>query len=254
VNAKGGCGATFIACNIAHLFAGPSRERTVLLDLDLQFGALPRYLDIQPKRSLLEAIDVAADLDGTAIEAYLTKHSSGLAVLSGLRDGVTFPQDALLESFDRVLDLLGGAFDRVIVDVPRQLEPFSARTLERAQQIVLVLQQSVPSLHEAARMYELMTRNLAIPREHISIVVNRYHKAASVELADIEQSFAGAAAICLPNDYRAVTESINMGVPIYEYARRSPVTKALLRLEQELGGRAAAATKSFFPMLGRTGS
>jgi pilus assembly protein CpaE len=254
VNAKGGSGATFIACSIAHLFAGPSKIRTVLMDLDLQAAALPRYLDIEPKRSLLEAVEVASDLDGTAIEAYLTKHASGLAVLSGLRDGAMLQQDRMLDRFDRVLNLLVETFERLIIDVPRQLDPFNARVLERSHQIVLVLQQSVPSLHEAARMYELITRNLAIARGQITILVNRYHKKAPVELSAIEQSFGDSPTICIPNDYDAVTESINLGVPIHEQARRSSVTKALLHLQKELGGGEPAATKRlFFPMLRRAG-
>ena len=254
VNAKGGSGATFLACNIAHLFAEQSNMKTVLLDLDLQFGALARYLDIEPKRSLLEAIEVATDLDGTAIEAYLTKHKSGLAVLSGLRDGAMLQQDQMVDRFDHVLDLLTDTCERLIIDVPRQLEPFNARALERADQVVLVLQQSVPSLHDAVRMHDLLTRNLSIAREQITILVNRFRKAASVELSDIEQSFGDAATICIPNDHAAVSDSINMGVPIHEHARRSPVTKALLHLEKELGGKGATAAKGFFPILRRAGS
>jgi pilus assembly protein CpaE len=249
INAKGGSGATFLACNIAHLFAGVSNMQTALLDLDLQFGALPRYLDIQPKRSLLEALDVADDLDGTAIDAYLTKHESGLAVLAGLRDTAMLQQELMTDRFEAVLALLAGNFEQLVIDVPRHIEPFGAIALERADQIVLVMQQSVPSLHDAARMYDVLTRNLAIHGERISIVVNRYHRAASVELGDIEQSFGDKTLICIPNDFRAVTESINIGVPIYQYARRSSVTKALMRLEKQLGGKAADVAKSFFPML-----
>src|SRR5690606_31397740 len=133
------------------------------------------------------------------------------------------------------------------------IEPFAAVVLERADQIVLVIQQSVPSLHDGTRMYDFLTRTLAVPSDRISIAVNRYHKAASIELGDIENAFPGRPLTCLPNDYRAVAESINMGIPVYQYARRSPVTKALLKLEKELGGRAAEAGKGFLTSLRRTG-
>ncbi len=77
INAKGGSGATFLAANVAHLLAAISDRRTVLVDLDLRFGNLPQYLDLKPKRGLVEALDVANDLDEVAIEAYMTKHDSG---------------------------------------------------------------------------------------------------------------------------------------------------------------------------------
>ncbi len=253
INAKGGSGATFLACNVAHLFTSVSNLKTAIVDLDLQFGTLPQYLDVQPKRGLLEALDVADDLDGVAIDAYLTRHESGLSILAGLRDSAMLQQDPLTDRFNTVLNLLEGNFERLVVDLPRQIDPFSALVLERASKIVLVLQQSVPSLHDATRMHELLTRNLAIPSEHIQIVVNRYSKNSSIELGDIQQSLQGKPAVCIPNDFRNVTESINMGVPIYEHARRSPTTKSLLRLEAQLGGRAKDTPKGFLPRFRRTG-
>ena len=94
INAKGGSGATFLACNVAHLFTSVSNLKTAIVDLDLQFGTLPQYLDVQPKRGLLEALDVADDLDGVAIDAYLTRHESGLSILAGLRDSAMLQQDS----------------------------------------------------------------------------------------------------------------------------------------------------------------
>jgi pilus assembly protein CpaE len=109
-------------------------------------------------------------------------------------------------------------------------------------------------LHNAARMLDILTRTLSLPMTHVEIVVNRYRKNAAVELADIRQTLKGKEPICIPNDYAAVTESIDMGVPMYEHTRRSATTKALQKLEQDLGGvTAAVTTKGFLPRLLRTG-
>jgi len=253
VNGKGGSGATFLACNVAHLFAEVAQLQTVLLDLDTQFGSLPRYLDIQPKRGLLEALDVAEDLDGAAIEAYLAKHESGLSLLACMHDGALLQQDMLTDRFDVLLELLLANFDRCVVDVPHTLEPFSVGVLERADQIVLVVQQSVPSLHDAMRLYDLITRKLGVPPDRITVAVNRYHRAAAVELVDIQRQFVDRPVACIPNDYRSVADSINVGVPMYSHAKRSAVTKALVQLQGRLGGRVAKNDKGFFPKLGLTG-
>lgn len=253
VNGKGGSGATFLACNVAHLFAEVAQLNTVLLGLDTQFASLPRYLDVQQKRGLLEALDVADDLDGAAIGAYLARHESGLSLLACLQDGALLQQELLTDRFDSLLELLLANFDRCVVDVPHALEPFSVHVLERADQIVLVVQQSVPSLHDATRMYDLMTRKLGVPSNRITVVVNRYHRSAAVELADIQRQFAEQPVACIPNDYRAVAESINVGVPMYSYAKRSAVTKSLIQLQEQLGGSMATSEKSFFPKIRLTG-
>jgi pilus assembly protein CpaE len=253
VNGKGGSGATFLACSIAHLFAEVSQLRTVLLDLDVQFGSLSGYLDVEPKRGLLEALNVADDLDGAAIEAYLSRHDSGLSLLANARDGALVQQELMADRFDVLLNLLLANFERCVVDLPRNVEPFSVHVLERADQIVLVVQQSVPSLHDAARMYDLMTRSLGILPDRIKIVVNRYQRSAAVELADIQSHFPDQSVTCIPNDHRAVSESIDTGIPIFRSARRSAVTKALTELERQLGGRIAQPEKSFFQSFRRTG-
>jgi len=253
VNGKGGSGATFLACNVAHLFAEVAQLKTVLLDLDTQFGSLPRYLDVQPKRGLLEALDVAEDLDGAAIEAYLAKHDSGLSLLACLHDSALLQQEMLTDRFDLLLELVLANFDRCVVDVPNRLEPFSVGVLERADQIVLVVQQSVPSLHDATSMYDLITRKLGVPPDRITVAVNRYHRAAAVELVDIQRQFADQPVACIPNDYRSVADSINVGEPMYRYAKRSAVTKGLVQLQERLGGRVVNSDKGFFPRLRLTG-
>ena len=249
INAKGGSGATFLAANIAHLLTAISNRRTVLVDLDLQFGNLPQYLDLKPKRGLVEALDVANDLDGVAIEAYMTKHETGLSVLAALNIGVDWHQELMLDGFETVLRLLAENYERVIVDLPRQIDQFGALTLERADKIVLVMQQSLPGLHDAVRMYDILTKELAVPSDRLTIIVNRYSKHASVQLADIEQALHGKTLISVPNDFQAVAESVNIGVPIYDHARRSSVTKALLRLEELVDGRTVTTSKTFMTRL-----
>ena len=254
VNAKGGSGASFLACNVAHLLASVSSQKTALVDLDLQFSTLPHYLDLHPRSGLVEALDVADDLDAVAIDGFLTRHHTGLCVLAGTQDSVMLQQELMTDRFEMVLNLLAHSFECVVVDLPRRIEPFSATVLERADHIVLVLQQTVPSLHDATRMHDILTRNLAVPRERIRVVVNRHQKNASVEVSDIQHALRSEhEIICVPNDHRAVAASIDMGVPIYENARRSAVTKALMRLEDALGGKALASSKGLLPRLLRTG-
>jgi pilus assembly protein CpaE len=247
INAKGGSGASFLAANIAHLLAAASNRRTVLLDLDLQLGNLPQYFDLKPKRGLAEALEAANDLDSVAIDAYLTAHESGLAVLAAQNIGVDLHHE--LEGFETVVGLLVDKYERIIVDVPKHVEPFSALMLERAHKIVLVMQQSVPSVHDAVRMHDILTKDLAVPADRITVVVNRFHRTASIQLADIEQSLNGKRPVSIPNDFQTVSESVDIGVPMYDHARRSPVTKALIQLEEFIDGRPAATPKGLIARL-----
>jgi pilus assembly protein CpaE len=249
INSKGGSGATFLATNTAHLLASVSDRKTALVDLDLQFGNLTQYLDLKPKRGIIDALEVADDLDSVAIEAYMTLHETGLSVLAGMNAHFDLQQDLMLEGFDRILELLSENYERVVVDLPHHIDQFGAATLERSDRVAIVVQQSIPSLQDAAKMYDIVTKRLAVPTDRIMIVVNRMIKNAAVELADVEQSLYGLKPFVIPNDFQAVTESVNIGVPIYDLARRSPVTKALLQLAEDLDGRPASKPKGLISRL-----
>ncbi|HFE37299.1 MAG TPA: hypothetical protein ENK06_02615, partial [Gammaproteobacteria bacterium] len=46
INTQGGSGASFIAANLAHLFASQHKHHTALLDMDVQFGSHALNLDV----------------------------------------------------------------------------------------------------------------------------------------------------------------------------------------------------------------
>ena len=48
INGKGGSGASFLATNLAHGLVVDDGKQVTLVDLDIQFGGLCRYLDITP--------------------------------------------------------------------------------------------------------------------------------------------------------------------------------------------------------------
>jgi pilus assembly protein CpaE len=241
VSAKGGAGASFIAVNLAHIMAAQSGLAATLLDLDLQFGSLAQYLDLHPKTGLMRALDMAENLDAVAADACMAKHKSGLALLSPLEEEVVLSRDISPDRFTRLLSLLKQNYDRTVVDLPRQIDELSAVVYEQADRVLLVMQQELACLRDATRLRRLLTCELAVPAERITAVVNRYEKSMPVELNDICQrlNVTRSELVLVPNHYRSVAESINVGVPMLDHARSSTVTKALLALEAKLGGETA---------------
>ena len=250
VNAKGGVGSSFLSANFAHICQDTCRN-TVLVDLDRQFTALPQYLDVKIQRGLSEAFEVAHELDSVAIDAFLSEHSSGLRLL-GERDdffihfGVIESAPHRVEQLLDVLRLLDAKFDRIVVDVPRNLDALGIATLERADHIVLVMQQSVPCIRDAARMKSILTQNLNIESERLKVLVNRYQSNAPASLDDIKTALNVRSPILIPNHFSSVSHSIDTGVPIADGAANSPVTKALKVMADELNGRATQPPKNIF--------
>jgi pilus assembly protein CpaE len=239
VNAQGGCGATLLACNVAHMLAAESKKRTALLDLGLQFGAAPLYLDLFPQRGIWQAMENLDGLDEVALEGYFTRHASGLHVLSHGTDERVEIRELSPVAVERLLDVAQRGHDHLIVDLPRRVDGVLATVVQRAQHIVIVLQQSVTALRDATRLVQWLRSEGGVARDQLCVVVNRYDKAASISVADIQKALSCNEPVLVPNDFRLVSECINSGTPLLDHARSAAITKAVMNLETRLGGSAA---------------
>ena len=102
--------------------------------------------------------------------------------------------------------------------------------LERADDIVLVVQQSLPHVQDAARMIQLLASELSIPESKISVVVNRFYKNAPIELSDIRKALRKDKLITIPNQYKLAAEGITSGIPVAEISKNAPLTKGIRNL------------------------
>lgn len=241
VNAKGGAGATFLACNLAHLAASVTDEPSALIGFDMQFPTLPSYFDLKLQHGLLPALESADELDAIALDAIMASHPSGLKLLAARPEDFRFSFESLAEQANMLLDLLLNNFRHVVVDMPRHIDEFNAQIISRASKILMVVQQSLPHIQDATRLQQLLRDQLGISHDNLLIVVNRYNKRAEIQLTDIEKALPGSQLMTVPNQYKEVSESINLGIPMYEHARHSAVTRALVTLQTRIVGHASVA-------------
>ena len=256
VNAKGGSGATFVASNLGYIMSTVSRQSTALLSLDMQFESLAPYFDVTIKHGLMEVLEGADELDAVALDAYLTQHGSGLRLLAAKLDNSFEPAPDRSAGLATLLDKMTAQYECVLVDMPRRVDRYTQATLERATRVVLVVQQTLSHLRDAKRMLQLF-RHHGISNSQVLAVVNRYEKNSPIGMEDVEGALQGVQIVTVPSDFKTVAESINLGVPMYQHARGSAVTKALASLATSLSGRPAREAsgglfgKTFSSLLGR---
>jgi pilus assembly protein CpaE len=246
INAGGGAGGSFLACNVAHIMAAASNLRVTLIDLDLMFGNVAQYFDLETKRDLRQALEEVDHLDSIALDAYTVKHRSGLRILSAVDGSSGLFTDAPSDGFYSLLELLSGQCDQIIVDLPRHIDVLSAVALEKAEHIILVIQQSLSHVRSASRLLNILRLELGIPEERVIVVLNRFQKSAAVTKIDVEQTLNRKELIVIPNDYQNVIDSINAGIPMYEHSKGSRIATALMLLETRLGGYSQDVTQGRF--------
>ncbi len=79
--AKGGCGKTTFAINLACALASDPGLRVCVVDLDLSFGDVGISVRIDPVRTITDAVPMAGHLDDTGAASLLTGYRDNLAVL-----------------------------------------------------------------------------------------------------------------------------------------------------------------------------
>ncbi len=233
-NGKGGSGASFLATNLAHSLVVDGGHRVTLFDLDLQFGGLSRYLDITPKVGILKAIDAAAEIDEMSAQAYTHEHSSGLRLLAAPSKHLAMAHNISIEKLEAVLEAYLSINDYVVADSPARLDPVTELFFERADKIVLVVQQSLPHVHDSARLLHLLTSEVGIPKKHITVVINRFSKNAAIAIEDIQKALRTKALITIPNHYKIASESINSGIPVAEISKTATLSRGIRKLQATL--------------------
>ena len=124
LGAAGGVGASFIACNLAHILQSEAHQQTLLIDLDRAYAPITAMLDLKPTRGIEEAVTNLHTLDALALDGYTTRHESGLHLLASTIDS-PFPRAISGSEMSNLLSIIKGRHDLIIVAANRWLDEVS---------------------------------------------------------------------------------------------------------------------------------
>jgi len=96
-----------VAANLAHILARSQKKHTVLMDMDLQFGALPMYFNLTPRNGLIRALELVDSLDLMALEGYVLSHDSGLDLMASAPEDRVTISEVPEERVEMLLKILG---------------------------------------------------------------------------------------------------------------------------------------------------
>ncbi len=236
---KGGVGSTFLACNVAGALAATS-EKVVVVDMDLQLGAVPVSLNLKPERSIGELVVEAEKAGEGPLESGLDRHQSGITLVAQ-GDRIEELSEVTAERLPRFFDALGHQFSHVIVDGLRDFSDHAVSTMDLAHQVVLVATQDVPAIRAAARALRIF-RRLGYEPGRIKVVLNRYHKKAPVSLEAIHNALGQPVDAVVRNDFPLVESALNHGVMVSDLKAAAGLTRDVEALARHLAGMPATAS------------
>ena len=228
---KGGTGKSVVATSIAAALASTLGKRTLLVDLDLQFGDAAIMLGIEPERTIYDLVIDPGELDASQLERCTVPHSSGLAVLPApLR-----PEDAELVTeakLGALLDIARDVYEVIVVDTSSFFHGPMLATLDRTDDLLVICTLDAPTLRSVQRSLETLEL-LAFPTDRIRLILNRVDTKAGMKRADLDEALERRIRFEVPSD-RAVPIAVNRGVPAVLADGRSDFARAILRMAREL--------------------
>jgi len=207
--AKGGSGVTTIASNFAVALASESGQSTLLIDLDLPLGAAALDLGITAAFSALDALQNISRLDSTFFARLLTKHSSGLSVLSAPdKYTATAFSD---ESLEKLLAIARQDFDYVVIDAGSSVGSIFRILVDAASTVYLVTQVGISELRNSNR---LISEFFAARATKLQIILNRFTpRSLVIDEDSITKALTLPATWKVPSDYPVVRQAQNSATP-----------------------------------------
>jgi pilus assembly protein CpaE len=207
---KGGTGKTVMATNLSTALAKYHAKRTLLLDLDLQFGDAAIMLGIEPDKTIQDLVTAPGELDPEKLAGYTTRHASGLDVLPA----PVRPEDAELvteQKLTRLLEVAKQSYDVIVVDTSPFFHGPMLATLDRTDELLLLCGLDVPTIKNVRLSIQTLEL-LSFPPERIRVVLNRANSNVGMKRTEVEAALESKVRFEIPSD-RAVPLAVNRGNP-----------------------------------------
>ena len=222
VGPKGGSGKTLTATNLAAAIADAGRS-VVVVDLDLQFGDVGLALGLSPDKTVYDLLASGGSMDADKVETFLVRHDSGARALLAPRR----PDQAGLITVDFLRDVyavLRSSHDVVIVDTPPAFTPEVISAVDASTDVCVVAMLDALALKNLKLGLETLAL-MNYPESAIRFVLNRADSQVGISLEDVQAIVGRTPDVYVPSD-RAITRSVNEGVPIAVKARSSEAGRA----------------------------
>ncbi len=221
---KGGTGKTTLAVNLAVDLAANRMESVVLVDLDLAFGDVAISLQLDPKRSVADAVQLNQDWDEAGVRTLLTEHRSGLQVLAA-PDDPSLAESVNEETVRGLLHALAEKFDYVIVDSAPALNDVVLAAFDSSDHVVLLTSLDIPALKNTKITLRTIEA-LQYPRDKFRLVLNRADSKVGLDAADVQKVLQTQVVGQIPSS-RDVPTLTNRGVAISAEMPNHAVSRAI---------------------------
>jgi pilus assembly protein CpaE len=228
---KGGTGKTVTATNLSTAMAKHQGKKTLLLDLDLQFGDAAIMLGLEPEKTIQDLVTAPGELDPEKLAGYTCRHSSGVDVLPApIR-----PEDAELVTeakLARLMEVAKESYEVIVVDTSPFFHGPMLATLDQTDDLLLVCGLDVPTIKNVRLSLQTL-QLLSFPPDRVRVVLNRANSNVGMKKGEVEAALETKVRFEVPSD-RVVPLAVNRSNPAVLSDPKSDFGRAVREMSKAL--------------------
>jgi pilus assembly protein CpaE len=226
-SAKGGCGKTTVATNLAATLAGGGEANVCIVDLDLAFGDVAIALQLVPARTITDTSAMVGTMDEQGVRSLITPHSPGLdTLLAPTEPGQAERIDVKVVA--ELVRVLRRMYDFVVIDTPPAFSEHVLAAFDASDCYVLLATLDIPALKNLRLTLEMLEL-LGYPQANWLVTLNRSDSKVGLGVDEVERTLRVPIAVQIPSS-RAVPASVNRGVPLVLDEPAHAVSQAIRQL------------------------
>jgi pilus assembly protein CpaE len=225
-SALGGVGKTTVAINLAAALPG---KKVCVIDCDLQYGDVCRYLDIRPKRTLADMAACSTDRQVSDYAVPWRGHADIFACPQTVEEAGLVNAGAI----GNIIKALKAQYETLIVDLPAGFGETALEVLDLSDRILLIgSAAAIPDIRSTKVALEIL-RSLG-HAEKVTLILNRHNARHGIDVRKVEEVLGCRFSLKLSNDFAATTQAIRSGVPLTEGQPGKSLSRELARLAQDI--------------------
>jgi pilus assembly protein CpaE len=231
IGAKGGVGTTTVAVNMAITLGALSKPgRTLLIDFHQAGGDAAVFTGIEPRFSVLNALDNTHRLDQNLLRNLVAEVAPNTDLLAAPDRSLGGTLQA--ENIRRLITFVASAYRYTVIDLPKS-DAAVLDALEQVDNIFVVANQELATVRSASRLASVLRQRYG--REKITVLLSRSDRQADIGFDDVEKAVGSRVDHTFPSDYRAALQALNRGRPI-ALENQNDLSSSFRRFAQKLAG------------------
>ena len=234
IGARGGAGSSTVAHNVAAAMARWHETRTLLADLDLQFGTVGLDFDVDGSYGMNDILSSASRLDDVLLDRIVLKYADNLQLLAS-EPSLERAADVHGGAIEKLIDLAQTTERHVLLDMPRVWTGRTKAALSSADQIVITATPDLTSLRNTKTITEFLRQ--ARPNDPMPILVMNQvgqPRRPEIPLAEFAESVRLDEGYVIPFNASLFGRAANNGQVVTMYSERSRLAQAFKEISEEI--------------------